>query len=139
MKGNIVDLYQKAIREHSRNPEHRRELAGVTHRARLDNPGCGDWIELSLVIEDEIITDAAFQGEGCALCIASADILCGLVHNRSLHDAEELQVCFTAALSGEQHSSDSLPDAVVPLLVVRDFPGRNGCVLPGWECLGKMF
>jgi nitrogen fixation NifU-like protein len=65
---DLRDLYQEVILDHGRKPRNSRRLDNATHRARGDNPMCGDRIELFLVLDaDGTIADAAFQGRGLSL------------------------------------------------------------------------
>lgn len=133
MTADLRTLYQQAVLEHSRRPRHLRTLPGATVTRRLDNRTCGDWVELSLRVEDGVIREAAFRGEGCALAIAGADLWCETVTGRTVEEASRLGNDFRAALDGDEAAAARI--AATPagcLLAAREFPGRKGCVALGW-------
>ena len=72
---NLKEIYTQLILEESKNQENKRELENVTHSEWGHNPSCGDEIKLQLDIEDEIIKDASFTGQGCAISQASTSIM----------------------------------------------------------------
>ena len=41
----------------------------------MNNPTCGDRIQLQLQVEDDLVKDAKFDGEGCSISIASASMM----------------------------------------------------------------
>jgi nitrogen fixation NifU-like protein len=67
-------LYHATIVEHDRCPQHHGPLLAATHEATLDNPLCGDQVTMRVRIVDGVITEAAFEGRGCALSRAGASI-----------------------------------------------------------------
>ena len=58
------------------------------------NPSCGDDIFLELKVEDGVVVDGAFEGDGCAISQASADMMLELVIGRSKEEALHLADLF---------------------------------------------
>ena len=133
MTQDITALYQQAIREHSRNPGYRYRMDRATRSRRMDNAACGDWVELSVLVQDGVIREAAFAGEGCALAIASADICCKSLIGLSEADALTLAQDVLAALDEEEAALRIVDTTAAPLLAARSFPARLGCVRLAWE------
>jgi nitrogen fixation NifU-like protein len=75
---DLAGLYRAAVRRHASAPVGYRQPIDATHRHEEYNPLCGDRIEVHLRVGEEIIESAAFDGEGCAICMASASLLCSL-------------------------------------------------------------
>jgi nitrogen fixation NifU-like protein len=72
----LRELYRDLILDHARSPRHFGRLPEVTHSADGVNPLCGDKLKLYLQIDSESrISDAAFEGSGCAISVASASLL----------------------------------------------------------------
>lgn len=63
------------------------------------NPMCADVIDVGIVVEEGMVTDAAFAGRGCALCIGSASLLCEYLVQKSF---SELDLSVFPHLGGEQ-------------------------------------
>ena len=80
--------YQAQILEHYKRPHNRGTLDPATHQARVSNPLCGDEIALTLRVDGERrIEDVRFDGEGCAISMASASLLTDAVKGKSLDEA----------------------------------------------------
>ena len=73
--GDLRDLYQDVILEHSKAPRNFRELATANHKAEGFNPLCGDRFTVYLDLEGDSIRDISFQGSGCAISKASASMM----------------------------------------------------------------
>ena len=69
------DLYQRLVLDHARAPRNRGPLPGATHVAHGDNPFCGDRVTVSLIVEQDGIADARFDGSGCAVATAAASMM----------------------------------------------------------------
>ncbi len=79
--------YQAQILEHYKHPHNRGRLEPATHAARESNPLCGDEISLTLRVDGaHRIEDVRFEGEGCAISMASASILTDAVRGQSLEE-----------------------------------------------------
>jgi nitrogen fixation protein NifU and related proteins len=71
----MSSLYTEIIQDAYRNPAHRGRLERPTHIQDLENPLCGDTIHLELRVEDGTVVEAVFDGQGCAISQASAELL----------------------------------------------------------------
>ena len=86
------DLYREVIIEHYKNPSYRGELDPHDISFADDNPLCGDHIQIDLrVADDGKITEARFDGHGCAISQASADLLIESIIGRSLEDVKDMK------------------------------------------------
>jgi nitrogen fixation NifU-like protein len=85
------DLYREIIIEHYKNPSYRGRLDPHDISFADNNPLCGDHIQIDLrVSEDGKVTDARFDGHGCAISQASADLLLESIIGKSLEDIKKL-------------------------------------------------
>ena len=69
-------FYNEVLTEHNVRPAHKRALEGECFSLEGVNPSCGDDITLSLRVEDGVIVDGAFEGDGCAISQASCARVC---------------------------------------------------------------
>ena len=85
------DLYREVIIEHYKNPGYRGHLDPHDIQFADDNPLCGDHIEITIK-EDESgnIADARFDGHGCAISQASADLLIESIIGKPMEDVKQL-------------------------------------------------
>ena len=85
------DLYREVIIDRYKNPQFKGILEPHDISFEDDNPVCGDHIRIDLrVNQDGVITDALFDGHGCAISQASADLLLESVIGKKLDDVKEL-------------------------------------------------
>ncbi|MFA5106235.1 MAG: SUF system NifU family Fe-S cluster assembly protein [Candidatus Micrarchaeia archaeon] len=69
------ELYREIILDNYRNPQNRRAIKNADARAIDANPLCGDQIQVMLKMDKGRVSDASFQGEGCAISVAVASML----------------------------------------------------------------
>lgn len=85
------DLYREVIIEHYKNPSYRGKLDPHDISFADNNPLCGDHIQVDLQVDaNGIVTDARFDGHGCAISQASADLLMETIIGKSLEDVKKL-------------------------------------------------
>ncbi len=131
----LRDLYQEVIFDHNRRPRNFGPLPAANRHAEGYNPLCGDRLTLRLQVADGVITDARFEGSGCAISTASASLMTEAVKGRSEAEAETLFRQFHALLTGE-----GVPDAaslgkLEALAGVGQFPTRIKCATLAWHTL----
>jgi len=86
------DLYREVIIEHYKNPSHRGHLDPHDIHFEDNNPLCGDHIEITLQTDDKgNVEDARFDGHGCAISQASADLLVESIIGKPLDDVKQLK------------------------------------------------
>ena len=130
-----LDLYQDVVMDHKRAPRHFGTLAAPTHQARGHNPQCGDDLQVALVVDNGRVSDIRFNGQGCAICIASASMMTEAVLGQEVALAQALQARFRAVLTGQMVSEEAPLGKLVSLAGVRRYPGRIKCALLGWHAL----
>ena len=85
------DLYRELIIDRYKNPQYRGVLDPNDITFEDDNPLCGDHIRVDLRLNDDnIVTEAAFSGEGCSISQASADLLVESIIGRSIEEVKQL-------------------------------------------------
>lgn len=135
-------LYQEVILDHGRKPRNHGRPARVTREAHGNNPICGDRVTVYLDIgADGLVRDAAFEGRGCAISLASASMMTELLKGRSRASAERLFADFRALCTGAEGDGAAEaedPEAIERLRVlagVRDFPTRVKCATLAWHTM----
>jgi len=114
------DLYREVIIEHYKNPAYRGSLDPHDIRFEDENPLCGDQIQIDLrVDENEKVTEAAFSGHGCAISMASADLLLEAVIGKSLEEIKEMKKQDILDLLGIELGPVRLKCALLSLKVLK--------------------
>jgi nitrogen fixation NifU-like protein len=136
--GDLRDLYQDVILDHGKRPRNFGCLAAASHRAAGDNPLCGDRLTLTLEVADGRVADAAFEGAGCAISVASASLMTDRIKGLPVAAAEELFHRFHRLLTGEGAAAAGDLDELGKLAVfsgVREYPIRVKCATLPWHTL----
>ena len=132
----LNSLYQQLILEHYRNPRNKAELEEKTVEIHMANPVCGDEIRLQLRIEDDVIEEAKFVGQGCSISQAAVSMMTTLLRGRSLDDADALGRRFTELMHGDETAAkDKALGDLRALQGVSKFPVRIKCALLGFDAL----
>ncbi|GAB4471911.1 MAG: SUF system NifU family Fe-S cluster assembly protein [Anaerolineales bacterium] len=85
------DFYRELIIDRYKNPQYRGTLEAADISFEDDNPLCGDHIHVDLRVgEDGIIREALFDGKGCAISQASADLLMEKIQGMHLDEVKQL-------------------------------------------------
>ena len=87
----MEDFYRELIIDRYKNPHHQGELDPHDYSYQDDNPLCGDEIRIDLRVDEAgVVTEAAFSGQGCAISMASADLLIESVVGKNIDDIKDL-------------------------------------------------
>lgn len=110
--------YSDTILEHFRHPRNLGALPDATITQEGTNPLCGDRVRIQITLQGDIVSDARFSANACAVCVASASMLTGLVQHAPLDEVETLTVddlmrCLNAELPGSRMGCVSLPLTVM--------------------------
>lgn len=134
---NLDMLYRQVIMDHYKNPRNRGVIEdGVT--VDLNNPTCGDSLRLQLQVEDGIVKDAKFEGEGCSISLASASMMTQIVKGKSVDGALQLANIFSEMVQGKDYDTDTFDLGDIEALSgVSKFPARIKCATLAWKALEK--
>ena len=132
-------FYHEILIDHNMHPAHKHPLAGAGLELEGVNPSCGDDIVLRLKIEDGRITDGAFEGSGCAVSQASADMMLDLVIGKTKEEAMELAELFSKMIKGEASGEELEPlEEAMSLADISKMPARVKCAVLGWRTMEEL-
>ncbi len=143
MLDELRELYQEVILDHGRSPRNFRRPEDASREALGHNPLCGDILTVYLALDgDGVIRDAAFQGKGCAISMASASMMTEVVKGRTVEQAARLfdgfhRMCTEDGYdlaAAEECDSEALERLAV-LSGVREFPIRVKCATLAWHTM----
>lgn len=134
---NLDQLYRSVIMDHYKNPRNKGVIEQSTVTVDMNNPTCGDVIHLTLTVEEGIVQDAKFEGEGCSISMASASMMTQMIKGRSVKEAEHLaETVSKIMMSKEYDDSIDLGD-LESLAGVAKFPARIKCATLSWKAMEK--
>jgi nitrogen fixation NifU-like protein len=132
MFDDLNDLYQQVIIDHSKKPRNFRVMDGANRKAAGQNPLCGDNYTVFMLMENDVVKDVSFQGDGCAISKASASLMTEALKGKSKADAEKIFNEFHAMITEAKPAADSLGKLGV-LSGVSKFPTRVKCAILSWH------
>jgi nitrogen fixation protein NifU and related proteins len=113
------DLYREIIIDHYKNPLHRGHLEPNDVIFEDDNPLCGDHIEITLKTENGKVTDGRFDGKGCAISQASADLLIEYIIGKTIEEVKRISKQDILDLLGIELGPVRLKCALLSLKVLK--------------------
>jgi nitrogen fixation protein NifU and related proteins len=132
MFDDLNDLYQQVIIDHSKKPRNFRVMDGANRKAAGQNPLCGDNYTVFMQMDDGVVKDVSFQGDGCAISKASASLMTEALKGKSKEEAEKIFHEFHAMITEAKPASDALGKLGV-LSGVSKFPTRVKCAILSWH------
>ena len=131
----LNDLYQEVILDHNRRPHNFRVIDAASAKQEGYNPLCGDRLTLYLTLDGDVIKDAAFQGQGCAISKASASLMTDAVKGKSVGEARALFEQFHAMITSAPGTPMEDLGKLSVFAGVREFPTRIKCASLAWHTM----
>ena len=138
---DLKELYQDIILEHGKSPRNLGKCEGYNHDAKGYNPLCGDKVHVYLKLNKEKkVEGLTFEGEGCAISLASASIMTELVKGKSFIEAKEIMGEFLKMIKNTSDIKSNYLDEdqkikLMSLSGVKQFPMRVKCATLSWHTL----
>ncbi len=135
---NLDTLYRQVIMDHYKNPRNKGLEENDSLTVEMNNPTCGDRIQLQLKLEDGVVTSARFEGEGCSISMSSASMMTQAVKGQTVEKALQMSEAFSAMMLGKDIDVKefALGD-IIALQGVSQFPARIRCATLAWKALEK--
>ncbi|MUV39166.1 Zinc-dependent sulfurtransferase SufU [Lentibacillus sp. JNUCC-1] len=135
---NLDTLYRQVILDHYKNPRNKGHVEGDALTVDMNNPTCGDRIQLQMRVEDGKIQDAKFNGEGCSISISSASMMTQAIKGKPVDEALHMSELFSDMMLGKEVDMDALSlEDIEALQGVSKFPARIKCATLGWKAMEK--
>ena len=136
---DLKELYQEIVLDHGKNPRNKNKCEGFNKDAKGHNPLCGDKVHVYLKSDSKNkVEDISFEGEGCAISMASASIMTEIIKGKEFNVAKKILEHFINMLKeGSKISINSLSDdentTMMSLSGVKRFPMRVKCATLAWH------
>ena len=128
-------IYRDLLLEHARHPNNSGRLESPDLRATAFNPLCGDELELTLAVSEDIIQDCKTKVRGCSICQASASMMSDLILTKTLQEAEKISKVFTESLTKDNGEISESLDSLRPLIALKKHRSRIKCMKLAWDAL----
>lgn len=124
----LRELYQEVILDHNKHPRNFGVVEPCTHHAEGFNPLCGDHLTITMTMDNGIISDVRFQGDGCAISKATASLLTSEIKGKTQEEAERIiDIAQDAVTSAGDVELPPLLGKMSVIAGVREFPARVKC------------
>jgi len=140
---DLNQLYQDIILEHGKSPRNLGKCEGYSHDAKGYNPLCGDKVHVYLKLsKGKKVEGLTFEGDGCAISLASASIMTELVKGKSVDEAKEIMNAFLDMIKNtskiqSNHLDEDQKTKLMSLSGVKQFPMRVKCATLSWHTLNS--
>ena len=138
---NLKELYQEIILDHGKNPRNLRRTENFNKDAKGHNPLCGDKVHVYLKLnENKKVEDISFEGQGCAISMASASIMTDLVKGKEEHEVKEILSDFLDMIKEKDELNNNIlheddKTKLMCLSGVKQYPMRVKCATFSWHTL----
>ena len=138
---NLKELYQEIILDHGKNPRNLRKTENFNKDAKGHNPLCGDKVHIFLKLNDnKKLEDISFEGQGCAISMASASIMTDLLKGKAEKEVKEIVTDFLEMIKEKDEIKTNLlkDDEKTKLMClsgVKQYPMRVKCATLSWHTL----
>ena len=135
----LKELYQEIILDHGKNPRNKGKCDKFNKDAKAHNPLCGDKVHIYLRLnKDKKVENLSFEGEGCAISLASASILTDVIKGKDFSTAKKITNEFLNVIKDEKIiNTNSLNEdqktTIMSLSGVKQFPMRVKCATMAWH------
>ena len=138
---DLKELYQEIILDHGKNPRNLRKTENFNKDAKGHNPLCGDKVHVYLKLdEDKKVQDISFEGQGCAISMASASIMTDLVKGKEEQEVKEIVKDFLEMIKEKDKLNNKILEEnektkLMCLSGVKKYPMRVKCATLSWHTL----
>jgi len=137
----LKELYQEIILDHGKNPKNKGQCDNFNRQAKGHNPLCGDKVHIYLKLnKDQEVDDISFEGEGCAISLASASILTETIKGKNFNNSKKIIKNFLNMVKNESkiainNLTEDQQTTIMSLSGVKKFPMRVKCATMAWHTL----
>ena len=138
---NLKELYQEIILDHGKNPRNLRKTENFNKDAKGHNPLCGDKVHIYLKLDEKNkVEDISFEGQGCAISMASASIMTDLIKGKEENEVKEIVEDFLEMIKEKpdlksQKLKKDEKTKLMCLSGVKQYPMRVKCATLSWHTL----
>lgn len=130
MRSIILDHYSSPINKHDApNSEY--------EKVHMHSDNCIDDLDIYLKVENNVITDACFNGVACAISTASTDIMCELLRGKNVDDGKYIIEQYHHMIHEEPYDESVLEEALAFMNTSKQ-AARIRCATIGWNAADEI-
>lgn len=133
---DLTTLYRTVIMDNYKNPKNKGlKKTDKYHFVHLNNPSCGDDMNVEIYVNNNIVEEVYHDGKGCSICCSSASVMSDVLKGKSLDEAKSIIGDFYELVKGEQPKDEEILGEAIAYAGVRDFPARIKCATLAWKAV----
>lgn len=133
---DLNTLYRTVIMDNYKNPKNKGLTKADNYQfVHLNNPSCGDDMNVEILVEDGIVKDVHHDGKGCSICCSSASVMSETLKGLKVEDAKALINEFYELVKGEAVEHEEELGEAIAYAGVKDFPARIKCATLSWKAI----
>jgi len=135
---DLNTLYRTVIMDNYKNPKNKGLVGGDKyHFVHLNNPSCGDDMNVEVYIEDGIVKEVHHDGKGCSICCSSASVMSDVLKGKTVEEAKSIILDFYNLVMGNLPEDEDRIGEAIAYMGVKDFPARIKCATLSWKAIEK--
>ena len=132
------DMMRSIIMDHYSNPLNKHQPNGDGfQKVHMHSDNCIDDLDIFLLIENGVVTDACFDGTACTISTSSTDIMCDLLKGKSIEDAKNIIAQYDHMIHEEPFDEEVLEEAIVFINTSKQ-AARIRCAMIGWNAADEI-
>lgn len=133
---DLTTLYRTVIMDNYKNPKNKGlKKSDEYHFVHLNNPSCGDDMNVEILINDGKVVDVRHDGHGCSICCSSASVMSETLKDKTVAEAKALINDFYELVKGEMPEDEEALGEAIAYAGVKDFPARIKCATLSWKAI----
>lgn len=133
---DLTTLYRAVIMDNYKNPKNKGlKKSDKFHFVHLNNPSCGDDMNVEILLEDGIVKEVNHDGKGCSICCSSASVMSDVLKGKTVDEAHAIINDFYEIVKGNEPNDEEALGEAIAYMGVRDFPARIKCATLSWKAV----
>lgn len=133
---DLTTLYRAVIMDNYKNPKNKGlKKSDKFHFVHLNNPSCGDDMNVEILLEDGIVKEVNHDGKGCSICCSSASVMSDVLKGKTVEEAHAIINDFYEIVKGNEPNDEEALGEAIAYMGVRDFPARIKCATLSWKAV----
>lgn len=135
---NLNELYRAVIMDHYKNPKNKGiKKEEPYHFVHLNNPSCGDDMNVEVDIENGTIKDIHQDAKGCSISCSSASVMTDVLIGKTVEEAKKIICDFFELVQGKAPEDEEALGEAIAYMGVQSFPARIKCATLAWKAIEK--
>ena len=135
---DLNTLYREVIMDNYKNPKNKGLVkTDKYHFVHLNNPSCGDDMNVEVLVEDGIVKEIHHDGKGCSISLSSASVMSDVLVGHTVEEANKLILEFYGWVIGKHPEDEEELGEAIAYMGVSNFPARIKCATLAWKAIEK--